>query len=173
MDDRLSDDKWRELLDNNSAPPLPTWTASFLVDEVEYHSLSRAILSFQNSVTSAFWFRQIEYMPEFGIGFEQLKAEIERLNSNNQYIGHQLLGTHFLSYDLQSPSIAIVTGDETWMDTLYATSEYSPDYGDAILSYRGPYVLSATYTLELSDDGYGPIWKVSGVVYADEPPPFE
>ena len=173
MDDRLTDEKWRIMLDEGEAPPSPTWTSSFLVDEVEYQELSRSILAFQNSVTGAFWFRQVEYMPEIGLGYEQIKAEIESLNTHNQYIGHQLIASHVLSFDLQSPTLAVVTTRETWQDTLYAASEYSPGHGDEILGHRGPYSRNATYTLEWIGEGYGLVWKVTGVVYAEQPPPFD
>ncbi len=41
--DRLTDEKWRGMLDDGSAPPVPEWTSSFLVDELEFGELSRAV----------------------------------------------------------------------------------------------------------------------------------
>ena len=33
MSDRLTDQKWREMLDNDKAPPLPAWTEAFIAKE--------------------------------------------------------------------------------------------------------------------------------------------
>jgi hypothetical protein len=67
----------------------------------------------------------------------------------------------------------VVTARETWRDTLYVLSQYSPEYDEEIVGERGPYILDATYTLERVDAGQGSVWQVSGVVYAQEAPGFE
>jgi hypothetical protein len=66
-----------------------------------------------------------------------------------------------------------VTASESWQDTLYVLGEWSPEMGDAIVALRGPYTLDATYLLDQVDEGQGPAWVVSNVVYAQEPPAFE
>jgi hypothetical protein len=173
MDDRLTDEKWRKMLDDGEAPLPPEWTGSFLVNEVEYEELGRAIFEFQITVTNAYWFRDENFVSRLRQGKESFGSEIKLLNANKNYLGHQLIDSQVRSFDLQSPSLAVVTTQETWLDMLYAVSEWSPDLGDELLAERGPYTLSATYTLELTDLGAGPVWQVSGVVYAERPPEFE
>ncbi len=170
--DRLTDEKWRGMLEAGSAPPPPEWTSSFLVSETEYDSLSRGVARYQDSVTEAYWYREPLYMSGASPSLQWVRDDIGRLTNAGQYLGHQLLETHFRSFDLQSPSLAVVTVRETWQDTLYALGEWSPEVDDAITAQRGPYPLDATYTLELIDEGQGLTWLVRNVVYAQEPPPF-
>lgn len=172
MDDRLTDEKWRTMLTEDSEPPPPEWTASFLVNENEYEELSRAILEFQRALTAAYWFHDPENLPGSGQGIEQVKSEIRSLIAENHYIGHQLIDSQVRSFDIQSPTLAVVTTRETWLDTLYPLSENSPDFEEPV-AQRGPYPLNATYTLEQVDLGTGPVWQVSGVVYAEQPPEFK
>ena len=171
--DRLTDEKWRGMLEDGSAPPVPEWTSSFLVDELEFGELSQAVSRYQDNVTEAYWYREAE--PQLGDdpALQAVRQEIARLTAAGQYIGHQLRGVGFRSFDLQSPTLAVVTARETWQDTLYVLGEWSPEMGDEAVSQRGPYLLDATYALELVESEQGPRWRVTNVVYAQEPPPFE
>jgi len=173
IDDRLTDEKWRGMLDDGSAPPPPEWTASFLVNETEYADLSRAVTQFQNSVTQAYWYRDAVYLAGGGPAVDRVSSEISSLTAQQRYLGHQLLESQFRSFDLQSPALAVATARETWQDTLYVLTEYSPEYDEEVAGARGPYSLDATYTLEQVDEGQGPVWQVTNVVYAGEPPAFE
>lgn len=173
IDDRLTDEKWRGMLDDGSAPASPDWTASFLVNETESAELSRAITQYQNSVTQAYWFRDAVYLAGGGPAAALVAADINSLAAAQHYMGHQLAGSQFRSFDLQSPTLAVVTARETWQDTLYVLGQYSPEVEDVTAGARGPYVLDATYTLERVDVGQGPVWQVRGVVYAQAPPAFE
>jgi hypothetical protein len=173
IDDRLTDGTWRGMLDDGTAPPPPAWTSSFLVDETEYADLSRAVTEFQDSVTRAYWFRDPVYLASGGRAAEGVTSEIGTLTAAQLYLGHQLTGSQFRSFDLQSPVLAVATARETWRDTLHSLTEYSPAEEDPIGAERGPYSLDATYTLELLDTGQGPTWQVTNVVYASEPPAFE
>jgi hypothetical protein len=173
IDDRLTDEKWRGMLEDGTAPPPPEWTSSFLVAETEYAELSRAVSEFRESVTGAYWFRDPIYLTGGGLAAEAFTADIAARTAAGQYMGHQLVGGEFRSFDLQSPTKAIVTARENWSDTLYAIREYSPEVDDPVVTRRGPYTLDATYTLELLDTGQGPRWQVTNVVYASEPPAFE
>jgi hypothetical protein len=173
MDDRLTDEKWRSMLADGTAPAPPEWTAAFLLDEIEYADLSRAVSEFQESVTAAYWWRDVVYLSGAESLADGMASEIASLAAGQRYMGHQLLASAFRSFDLQSPTLAVVTARETWQDTLYALGQYSPDFGDASFDERGPYLLDATYTLELMDAGQGPQWRVTGVVYAQQPPGFE
>lgn len=174
IDDRLTDEKWRGMLDDGSAPPPPEWTSSFLVNEIEYEELSRAVTQFQGSVTQAYWYRDAVYLAGEGPAVERVRSEIRSLTAEQRYMGHQMRGSHFRSFDLQSPTLAVVTARETWQDALYILTEYSPEYDEQVAGERGPYSLDATYTLEMVDLGQGqrPVWQVTGVVYEQEPPAF-
>jgi hypothetical protein len=171
--DRLTDEKWRGMLDQGQAPPVPEWTSSFLVNETEYDELSRAVSLYQRSLTAAFWYNELLYLSAGSLQLQAVQDEISRLTGAGNYLGHQLLATHFRSFDQQSPSLAVVTARETWQDTLYEVGLYSPEMDDTVVSERGPYTLDATYTLEHMDLGQGLAWHVTKVVYAQEPPPFE
>jgi hypothetical protein len=173
IDDRLTDEKWRGMLDDGTAPPPPEWTSSFLVGEIEYSELSDAVSEYQDSVTSAYWFRDPIYLAGGGLAAEAVTAEIGALTAALHYMGHQLMGSEFRSFDLQSPTKAVVTARESWSDTLYTITEYSPEFEDPVVAQRGPYPLDATYTLELLDTGQGPRWQVTNVVYAGTPPGFD
>jgi hypothetical protein len=166
--DRLTDAKWRGMLDDGSAPPPPEWTSSFLVDEIEYADLSRAVEDFQNAATAAYWYRSQDYLSGTGKGGETIWADIQGLAGKKQYLGHQLAASEYRSFDVQSSALAVVTAHETWRDTLYGITDFSPDLGDTALAERGPYALDATYTLE-NVNGQ---WKVTNVVYASPPPAF-
>jgi hypothetical protein len=172
IDDRLTDEKWRGMLDDGTAPPPPEWTASFFVDETEYAELSRAVSEFQKSVTQAYWYRDSIYLAGGGLAAEGVTSEIAELTAQQRYMGHQLAGGEFRSFDLQSPTKAVVTARETWQDTLYGITQYSPEVDDPVVAQRGPYPRDATYTLELLDIGQGPLWQVTNVAYASEPPEF-
>jgi hypothetical protein len=170
ISDRLTDEAWRGMLDDGSAPAPPDWTSSFLVDETEYADLTSAIHDFHLSVTAAYWYREQAYLSG-GAGAQGIWVDIQRLAGEGHYLGHQLVRAEFRSFDLQSSTLAVVTAHETWQDTLYALGEYSPG-DDAVVAQRGPYSLDVTYTLELADTDQGRMWKVTNVVYAQQPPAF-
>jgi hypothetical protein len=48
MDDRLTDEAWQEMLTQGEAPPLPTWTASFVTDS-EVNLLAASTLTSKES----------------------------------------------------------------------------------------------------------------------------
>ena len=171
--DRLTDEKWRGMLDDGSAPPVPEWTESFLVPEAEYADLSRAVQDFRGAVTRAYWYRGEDELTGGGQGGQDILANMRQLEAAQQYLGHQLLAAEFRSFDVQSPTLAVVTSRETWQDTLYALQEWSPEMEDTVLGLRGPYALDVTYTLELADQGRGLEWLVTNAVFATEPPPFQ
>ncbi|HSR46825.1 MAG TPA: DUF3160 domain-containing protein [Anaerolineales bacterium] len=170
--DRLTDEKWRGMLEDGTAPPAPEWTASFLVNEIEYEELSRAVQAFRANVTEAYWYRDEARLPQGGQGVQDIWVDVLQLEAQGQYLGHQQMGAEFRSFDLQAPTLAVVTARETWRDMLYQLAQYSPELDDAVLAERGPYTLEATYTLELIDRGINPRWQVTNVAYAGAPPAF-
>jgi len=172
MDDRLTDEKWRQMLDEGTAPPLPEWTGSFFTSEGEYSDLGTAVYRFQQLHVDALW--TLEPIYDQSIAEElrvQLNAEVEALHAENHYEGHLLVSIHFRSFDQQSEDLAVVTVRETWQDTLYEYEGNWPTYyDDEPIAQRGPYTLDITYTLARVQEQDGPVWQVTRAVYANEPP---
>ena len=167
-EDRLTDERWREMLDQGEAPPRPRWIGSFYTEEGEYAALRRGISRFQDSMVNAFWYLepgQIAVGEELG---QELAAEVEALQAEQRYQGRRLMGVDFRSFDLQAEDLAVVTARETWHDALYE-GEY-PGSDEDPIAERGPYTLDVTYTLEWNEEGW---WLVTRVVYADGPPEWE
>ena len=164
-DDRLTDEKWRQMLDEGQAPPPPDWISSFFTTEGEYSELTEAIFRFQKSLSGAVWLLEANYLSARGAALEQLSAEIEALRTEKRYEGRQLVSSDFRSFDRQAEDRAVITVRETWQDALYAFDDY-PGGGGEPLAQRGPYTLDVTYTLERDEAG----WLVTRVVYANEPP---
>jgi len=171
-EDRLTDEAWRQLLDQGQAPARPEWTSSFWTAEGEHSELTLTVFGFQKSMVEAIWFLEIDFLRASGAARQQLGAQIEALRAAKQYEGRKLLHTNFRSFDRQSEDLAVVTVRETWQDQLYAFNEY-PGYAgmgsgepDEPEAERGPYTLDVTYTLERGETG----WGVTRVVYANEPP---
>lgn len=164
-DDRLTDEKWRGMLDQGQAPPLADWMNSFYSDQSEYAHLTRAVFQFQQSLTDAYW----------GLGwgnlvsepvFAPIQSDLQALAAARQYMGHQLVSSTFRSFDLQSENQAVVTVRETWQDKLYQFSGNEATYDEPATSERGAYTLDTTYTLE-NRDGW---WQVVKMVLANQPP---
>lgn len=170
-DDRLTDEKWRAMLDEGSAPPLPEWTASFFTPETEYAPLQDAIYFSQRSLTNSYWGLDSQLLPVSSEVQAQYQTIFDALRAEQQFIGHQWLHASYRSFDLQAADLAVVTVRESWEDWLYGFEENPGDaepLGDP-LGHRGPYTLDVTYTLS-EEDGR---WLVTNVVYADEPPAWE
>ncbi len=172
-DDRLTDEKWRAMLDEGTAPDLPEWTGSFFIPETENVELQRAIYNFQSSLSGAYWDLNTEWWL-WNAGEEvqnQLTAVFDDLFAAKTFEGRQWIHASYRSFDRQSETLAVVTVRETWEDKLYSF-EGLP--GDAApnsdpISQRGPYTLDVTYTLEFIENR----WLITRVVYANEPPAWE
>jgi hypothetical protein len=162
----LTDEKWRQMLDEGQAPLPPEWIGSFFTTEREYSELTEAVFGFQKSLSGAVWLLEANYLSAKGAALEQLSAKIEVLRAEKRYEGRQLVSSDFRSFDRQAEDRAMVTVRETWQDWLYEFSQYPGQEGGKPLAQRGPYTLDVTYTLER--DGSG--WLVTRVVYANEPP---
>jgi hypothetical protein len=167
--DRLTDEAWRAMLDEGAAPDPPTWTGSFFTQAGANDELQLAILSFQKSVTGAYWEQRTEFRDDEP-ALAQFSAEIEQLRADQRYMGHQLVSTSFRYFDQQSPDVAVVTVREVWQDTLHAYEDEWPTYGEPILAQRGPYTQNVTYTVERETHDYGTLWRVTRAVHADAPP---
>jgi hypothetical protein len=168
--DRLTDEKWRGMLDSGQAPALPGWTDSFRVEEGEYASLQLAVVSFQTSITNIFW-NAAYSEPDYSGPLAVFKNELEDLRAAQQYEGRQLIRSQFTSFDLQSETKAVVTMRETWEDKRY-NGEY-PDEGVPEAAHRGPYTITTRYTLEYVVEGDQAAWKVTSFDYIEPPPAWE
>jgi len=164
--DRLTDEKWRKMLEDGQPPARPTWTGTFFTAKGESSDLTQAVYSFQQSLANAVWNLEPGYLSAGGPALEQLTADIDTLLADKQYEGRQLIRNEFRSFDLQTADRAVVTVRETWQDKLYGFQDY-PGGGDTEpLAERGPYTLDVTYTLERGEWQ----WLVTRIVYANEPP---
>jgi hypothetical protein len=166
-EDRLTDEKWRQMLDEGQAPSPPAWIESFFTAEGEYSELTAAVLRFQESQSMVFWLLDVEYASWAAreAVLDQLRAEVEALRAQKRYEGRQLVSSEFRSFDRQAEDRAVIAARETWKDALYAFQDY-PGEGGEPLAQRGPYTLDVTYMLERDEAG----WLVAQVVYAHEPP---
>ncbi|MDT8305116.1 MAG: DUF3160 domain-containing protein [Anaerolineae bacterium] len=172
-EDRLTDEKWRAMLDEGEAPPLPEWTSSFFVGETEYAAFQQTIYQFQRSLSPAFWelggYSGVypaadEVQAQFAEVFAALEAE-------KQFVGRQWINASYRSFDIQAEDSAVVTVRETWEDALH-TFNAAPGDAEPLgnpVARRGPYTLDVTYTLSYVDGQ----WLVSRIVYTNEPPPWE
>ena len=167
--DRLTDEKWRGMLDGGEAPERPTWIDSFFTGETEYAGMQRAIYTFEKTIPFAYWG---DRQPDAS-WTEDIVAlfadDLEALRAANQYIGRQWISANYRDFDLQSPDLAVVTVRETWDDTLYEQLKEMPDFDDPVIGHRGPYTLDVVYTLARTPDG----WQVTRLVYTNEPPGWE
>lgn len=168
--DRLTDEKWREMLDSGRAPALPDWTSGFRVEQGEYADLQASVLTFQKDVISTFW-GVAWAAPDYTGPMGSFQDEIEALQANLQYEGRQLISSQFTSFDLQSETTAVVTTRENWEDKRYA-GEY-PDETAQPIAHRGPYTIAVTYTLERVTDGDWTHWEVKAFSYIEPPPGWE
>jgi hypothetical protein len=171
-EDRLTDEKWRQMLDEGQAPPLPEWTNSFFTTATEYAAFQEAIYRFQSAISWAYWYLETGYFSNSG---DELKAQFsalfDDLLADKQYIGRQWITAGYRSFDIQAEDKVVVTVRETWEDKLYNFQEM-PGEGETQaepIAHRGPYTLDVTYTLEWVEEQ----WLVTRVVYANEPPAWE
>jgi hypothetical protein len=165
-DDRLTDAKWRQMLDEDQAPPLLEWTSSFVTDQTEHSDLQEAVYFFQLQVANAYWMLSTNDMSAGDAVRQQFDAELEPLKAKNQYVGHQLVSSDYRSFDRQTTRKVVVTVRETWQDLLYNITDSAGDGMTDPIQKRGPYSLDVTYTLERSDQG----WQVTKAVYANQAP---
>lgn len=168
--DRLTDEKWRAMLDGGQAPALPEWTSSYRVSQGEYADLQGGVLTFQRNITDTFW-GVAWAAPDYSGPLGAFQNELETLRAQKQYEGRQLIRSQFTSFDLQSDTLAVVTTRETWEDNRY-NGEY-PDEGAKSVAHRGPYTIAVTYELQRRTDGDRVYWEVIKFSYLEAPPPWQ
>ena len=166
--DRLTDEQWRDMLEEGEAPSRPSWINSFYTSEGEHTALRQGVSRFQESLVEAFWYGQPDYVAAGPELQQELISQVEAMQAQQRYQGRKLVGVDFRSFDRQSENLAVVTARETWHDALY--EGIYPEYEEEPVAERGPYTLDVTYTLEQAEPGR---WWVTGVVYTSEPPPWQ
>jgi len=178
-EDRLTDEKWRALLDDNAAPEQPEWISSFFTPEGEYSDLQSALYNFQRAWVNTVYYLDLQYVSSDyqqlarGAALDLITAEVNALRGQKHFEGRQWVGTDYRSFDRQSDTLAVVTVRETWQDTLYAYkgAQHPAETGDEhdlqAIGERGPYTLDVTYTLEREADGS---WSVTRMVLANARP---
>jgi len=178
-EDRLTDEKWRALLDDNAAPEQPEWISSFFTPEGEYSDLQSALYNFQRAWVNTVYYLDLQYVSSDyqqlarGAALDLITAEVNALRGQKHFEGRQWVGTDYRSFDRQSDTLAVVTVRETWQDTLYAYkgAQHPAETGDEhdlqAIGERGPYTLDVTYTLERQADGS---WSVTRMVLANARP---
>ncbi len=181
-EDRLTDEKWQQMLDEGSAPEPPGWIESFFTVESEDHDLYSALYTFQKSLVDALFYVDDSYLKSAywqvadETALDSIRAEIARLKGQKQFEGRRLIGSNYRSFDRQSAELAVVTVRETWQDNLYRYERdehprFTEDESDMIeIGRRGPYTMDMTYTLKW-DEEHG--WFVTRIVTGDTRPAWK
>jgi hypothetical protein len=169
-DDRLTDEAWRQMLDEGQAPARPEWIESFFTQEGGHSELEVAVRHYQDALSSVLWFLDVgvAYRPAAGAALEALGEQAEALEAEGHYVGHQLVHADFRSFDPQVGDRAVVTVRETWQDWLYEFDGYPGEGGEPV-AQRGPYTLDVTYTLEQDASD----WLVTRAVVVGERPDWQ
>lgn len=174
MNDRLTDEAWRAMLDAGTAPESPAWIASFFSTATEERTLHQIIYSMESSASYVYWNLDSASFYQASPEVQALyQPELEALRANKQYVGHQWVDASYRSFDLQSDTTAVVTVQETWQDWLYTFEDQPGDYNTgatSLIGSRAPYKLNVTYTVTKQGDGN---WLVTNVVYANQPPEWQ
>ncbi len=169
MDDRLTDEKWREMLDSGAAPALPPWTASFIVEETEEAALRSIVWQFNMSLIDALWYVEAGSLASVATGeaLQRNQAYVQSLADEMIMEGYHLIRLEFLSYDLQGADRAIVTTRETWDAQRYERGYYG-EPGD-LRATRPAHTVGVIYGLQRVNGR----WMVSQVQVQGEVPAWE
>jgi hypothetical protein len=170
MDDRLTDEKWREMLDGGQAPPLPEWTSSFRVEQTEEAALRAAVWGFNQQWIAAAWVPDPSWLALVATGavLGESQAYVQSLLDQGLYEGYHLVRLEYLSFDLQDAGQAIVTTRETWWEERYGAGP-DPWSPGPLLATRPEYTIGVVYHLERGDGG----WLVSQVLVQGEVPAWQ
>ena len=167
MNDRLTDEAWRQMVEEGETPPRPAWINDFFTQEGEHTALREGVTRYQKGVVNAFWFLEPNLAAAEGEIVQDMISQVETLQAEQRYQGRKLMGVDFRSFDRQADDLAVVTVRETWRDELFAFEDRGPSYSEPAIAERGPYTLDVTYTLERSESGR---WEVMRVVCDDQVP---
>lgn len=167
--DRLTDEKWREMLDGGQAPALPGWTVSFRVEETEEAALRAAVWQFNEQWVAAAFMPDPTLLDAVATGeaLTENRAYVQTLVEQKLYEGYHLVRLNYLSFDLQDAGRAIVTTRETWWDERYAVGAES--WSGTLVARRPEYTIGVIYHLVRGEQG----WLVSQVLLQGERPVWQ
>lgn len=174
VSERLTNETWREMLNEDQAPPQAAWTNSFIVHQRVEQPLADTILEFNDDLVNAFWFVMpsgsmpvedgnwdiTQYLS--GAELEDTVAFIERLQQRQESIGMKRLSIVFRSFDFQGERQATVATRESWEEQLYSGT---PLLGQTPIGERS-YTADVTYTMEQQDEQ----WTITKIVITPDPP---
>lgn len=169
-EDRLTDEKWREMLDGDQAPALPPWTGSFRVEETEETALRAAVWDFNAELVEALWGPSPGWLDHVATGqaLQVNQAYVQSLLDQGLYEGYKLVRLDYLSFDIQDATHAVVTTRETWSAKRYRSAEDAWEEG-TLLATRPEHTLGVVYNLEKVGDN----WLVSRVQVQGTVPAWE
>lgn len=161
MSGRLSDEKWRELLDAGQAPPLEDWKKALMVEENAASPLQETIINFSDALIQSLW--NVEEAPATsyttGEAHDMIAAQVAALRENNQFVGVYRERIDFRSFDFIDNNNAVVTTRKFMHEELRQGTIYDEDE-PPIVGVRPAYSVDVTYTLVKEDD----TWLISSIV---------
>lgn len=159
-DDRLTDEKWRGMLERGEQPERPCWIHSFFTEETEHAAVRRTIDILRGQVVWAFWTARANESWPPAVA-EVFGPELRALAEAGQYVARRSIAVDYRSVDFQSPDLAVVAVRETWEEARHRLTGEEPQQEDPALARRGPFARDVTYTLERGPGG----WRVSRAVF--------
>jgi|HigsolmetaAR202D_1030399.scaffolds.fasta_scaffold03553_2 Protein of unknown function (DUF3160). len=161
MSSRLSDEKWRELLDAGQAPPLEDWKKAMMVEEHAASPLQETVVNFHDALLQSLWY--VEEAPATsyttGAAHDMIAAQIADLRQKNQFVGVYRERIEFRSFDFIDNNNAVVTTREFMREELRQGTVYDEDE-PPIVGVRPDYSVDVTYTLVKEND----MWLISQIV---------
>jgi hypothetical protein len=161
MSNRLTDEKWRELLDAGQAPPLEDWKKAMMVDEHAASPLQDLVINFNDALIQSLWY--VEETPATsyttGAARDLIVAQVAELKQNNQFVGLYRDRIDFRSFDFIDANNAVVTTREFLREELRQGTIYDEVEAPTV-GLRPAYSVDITYTLVKEDDQ----WLISQIV---------
>lgn len=166
---RLTDETWRAMLENQQTPPQPAFTGGFSVPQPSSPDIQAAIYRFQRDWADWVYLTagyncgpDCLFLPGFRVPVSaavqaQAQAAAGALHAQNQYEGRQWINTDYLSISAPANALQnrVVTVRETWSDFLVTYEEganpfawYDEGWPEPITARRGPYTVDVVYELE-------------------------
>ncbi len=167
MGDRLTNEKWRAMLEAGETPPLEPWKQALMVEETPAKALADTIRGFNDKLAEAFWLTDVAYVQDFLVEPELADTQtyIEGLKSRGEFVGLKRLALDYLSFDMQDDTHATVTTRERFSEELRRGSPLEFSTEPPIIGTRAPYETTVAYTMLKEGDA----WKITRIVVNDPP----
>ncbi len=166
MGDRLTDEKWRQMLDAGQAPAFEPWKQALIVQQTPAQQLADTVRGFNDKLTEALWLTDIEPVASYLVDPElaDTRRYIEQLRGAGQFVGLKRLSLEYLTFDLQDANNATVTTRERFAEELRQGS--SLEGGEPpVVGRRPAYESTVVYTLVKQDD----TWRIRKIVVNNPP----